>query len=167
MHAAIQILFVEEREHWVVSSFTNGKLRQVLAIRQLFNWRINLKSSSTASSNIRQSICGEQQTRSLHWACTTARRRNGLWCFLHTMLHMLRVRKMYERCNVWLTSNAFTHSALFEAKTFSPFPPSQNSAAINRCDPRQIIIELYYTCGLPETYDNQMIECTECQKWFH
>ncbi len=27
MHAAIQILFVEEREHWVVSSFTNGKLR--------------------------------------------------------------------------------------------------------------------------------------------
>ncbi len=26
-YAAIQILFVEEREHWVVSSFTNGKLR--------------------------------------------------------------------------------------------------------------------------------------------
>ncbi len=52
----------EERENWVVSSFTNGKLR----LYDSCSTGGLIKSSSTASSNIRQSICSEQQTRSLH-----------------------------------------------------------------------------------------------------
>ena len=26
---------------------------------------------------------------------------------------------------------------------------------------------VYCTCRLPESYDSRMIECEECQKWFH
>ncbi len=47
-HAAIQILFVEEREH-CMGCFQLHQWKTE-AIQQLFNWRINLKSSSTASS---------------------------------------------------------------------------------------------------------------------
>ena len=55
----------------------------------------------------------------------------------------------------------------FEAKEWSTFPQTQNSAVIIRCNPKEVTIELYCTCGLPETYDSQMVLCAECQKWFH
>ncbi len=55
----------------------------------------------------------------------------------------------------------------FEAEELSTFPQAQNSAVIIRCNSKKVTIELYCTCGLPETYDSQMVLCTECLKWFH
>ena len=38
---------------------------------------------------------------------------------------------------------------------------------MHRCTLKQLFIQVYCTCSLPESYDSRMIECEECQKWFH
>ncbi len=153
MHAAIQILFVGGKRALGCFQLHQWKTE---AIRQLFNWRINLKSSSTAIAQIYGNKFAVNNKLEVYIE-PVQQQEGEMDCGVFS------IANAYNAAHAKSTKQCKMRSHIqhcFEAKTFSPFPPSQNSVAINRCDPRQIIIELYCTCGLPET----MIECTECQK---
>ncbi len=145
MHAVIQILFVEEREHWVVSSFTNGKLK-------LYDSCSTGGLTSSLQVQLAQ-IYGDQFAVNKVYIEPVQQQEGEMDCGVfsianaYTMLHMQAKSTKDVTYDSHQMRSHIQHC--FEAKTFSPFPPSQNSASINRCDPRQIVIELYCTCGLP------------------
>ena len=55
----------------------------------------------------------------------------------------------------------------FENEKLTPFPPTK--MPVQKCRGKHdiVFIHVYCVCGLPERYDTQMIECEQCQKWFH
>ena len=53
----------------------------------------------------------------------------------------------------------------FEKEELTPFPRAYKP--VPRCREKHLFIKVYCICGLPESYDSHMIECEECQKWFH
>ena len=52
-----------------------------------------------------------------------------------------------------------------ENEKLTPFPPTKKP--VQKCRGKHVFIHVYCICGLPESYDTQMIECEQCQKWFH
>ena len=55
----------------------------------------------------------------------------------------------------------------FVSKEIRPFPKSFKPEIFPRPDRSITKIQLYCVCQMPENYDNRMIECDECNKWFH
>ena len=53
----------------------------------------------------------------------------------------------------------------FENEKLTLFPSIK--MPVQKCRGKHVFIHVYCVCGLPESYDTQMIECEQCQKWFH
>ena len=57
------------------------------------------------------------------------------------------------------------HMVMFEDEKLTPPPPAKK--LVQRCREKHVFVQVYYVCGLPESYDTQVIDCEQCQKWFH
>ena len=55
----------------------------------------------------------------------------------------------------------------FDKEELSPFPTICDDISLNRCNIKNIFIPLYCICGLPELYDDKMIQCITCDQWYH
>ena len=44
---------------------------------------------------------------------------------------------------------------------------SVHSHILHRCRKKHLFIPVYCICGLPESYDSDMISCDRCEQWFH
>ncbi len=53
----------------------------------------------------------------------------------------------------------------FERQELKPFPAGRRN--LPRCTTKHFFIPLYCTCGMPESFDRNMVECEECEEWFH
>ena len=68
----------------------------------------------------------------------------------------------FDQCLMW------QHLiACFEKESFSPFPTASNTNEIKKYVLKEFTILLHCHCNLPECYENNMIECDVCGKWFH
>ena len=157
----IQILFVEEREHWVVSSFVNGKL-------SLYD--------SCATGELTPSL--EVQLAQIYQNFAVNSR-------LKVQIEPVQQQEGSMECGVFSIANAYNAAVrktdisydqptmrahiqhCFQARKFSPFPRARYPTEIRRCNPKELYIKLYCICSLPETFDGRMVQCTNCQKWFH
>ena len=54
---------------------------------------------------------------------------------------------------------------VYLAKKLMPFPGE--SKKVHRCRKKHLFIPVYCICGLPESYDSDMISCDRCGQWFH
>jgi len=52
-----------------------------------------------------------------------------------------------------------------KSKTISPFPEVKCTRESKLSLPRQI--EVYCVCRMPSSYDELMIQCSNCEEWFH
>ena len=56
-------------------------------------------------------------------------------------------------------------AVLSSKKKLLPFPGE--SKKVHRCRKKHLFIPVYCICGLPESYDSDMISCDQCGQWFH
>ncbi len=161
IHAAVQILFVKEREHWVTSSYHGGEVR-------LYD--------SCSTGGLTPSL--EEQLVQVYRPAIEN-------CKLMVTLISVQQQDGVTECGVYCIANAY-NAALgrslsevtykkqemrahleqcFEDEKLSPFPPA--TAPVQKSTLQHLSIQLHCLCGLPETYDSQMVECEDCQKWFH
>lgn len=53
-----------------------------------------------------------------------------------------------------------------EREVMQPFPQQMKKVSRPPADVH-MEVELYCLCRMPEIYDSYMVQCDECQKWFH
>ena len=52
-------------------------------------------------------------------------------------------------------------------RSFDPFPRATSPSILPQLNSVVKFIELYCVCRMPDHYDEKMICCDECNKWFH
>ena len=52
----------------------------------------------------------------------------------------------------------------FDSGILTPFPTTTSGKKKKR---RHIVITLYCVCSLPAEYDSMMVQCEECDSWYH
>lgn len=157
----MQILHVVERDHWVCTSYRDGTVR-------LYD--------SVSTSSLTPSL--EKQMAQLYRPAI----RDGL---IVVTVVPVQQQSGGTDCGVYSIAAAY-NAALgenlsqvtynpdkmrahleqcFEKEELSPFPPANKP--VRRCKPKHLFIHVYCVCRLPESYDSKMIECEECERWFH
>ena len=57
--------------------------------------------------------------------------------------------------------------ACLENGFMSLFPKAKNRKGANFSEERTVVEELYCICRMPEMFDERMISCDKCNKWYH
>ena len=159
---AVQILFEQERKHWIMTSLQDGEVR--------------LYDSCFHGHKLSASI--EEQLVRIYKTSVTDR-------VLPVTVIPVQQQTGSVDCGVFSIAFAY-HAALgenvgritfaqqemrqhlvqcFYARKLTPFP--KESKKVHRCRKRHLFIPLYCTCGFPESYDSHMISCDGCGQWFH
>ena len=159
---AVQILFEQERKHWIMTSLQDGEVR--------------LYNSCFHGHKLSASI--EEQLVRIYKTSVTDR-------VLPVTVIPVQQQTGSVDCGVFSIAFAY-HAALgenvgritfaqqemrqhlvqcFYARKLTPFP--KESKKMHRCRKRHLFIPLYCTCGFPESYDSDMISCDGCGQWFH
>ena len=161
LHVAVHILHVVEQDHWVATSCRGGIVRLYDSVfsdsltpslqKQMAEiYRPMVKDGMiqvTAVAVQQQVENTDSGVYSITPACYDALRKN----LSEVTYNTNDMRVHLEHC--------------FEKEELTPFPRA--IIPVRRCSEKHLFIKVYCMCGLPESYDSHMIECEECQKWFH
>ena len=55
----------------------------------------------------------------------------------------------------------------FVAQALAPFLTLEAGQSITVRTKKHIFIHLYCTCKMPESYDTRMVQCDDCDTWYH
>ena len=55
----------------------------------------------------------------------------------------------------------------FEQEELSPFPLAEHTARRVVCRSKHLFVHTYCVCGMPESFDSEMVQCEVCEGWFH
>ena len=55
----------------------------------------------------------------------------------------------------------------FENQKLSPFPLAQANNNIKMSTTKKYSIPIFCPCLLPDSYDEEMVECSRCKEWYH
>ena len=161
LDAAVQILHVVQRDHWVATSYSGcvvnlydsvytGRLTPSLEkqIAEIYRPVVKDGMLPVTMVSFQQQVggtdCGVYSIAAAYSAAL------GIEPHLMTF-DADEMRRHLEQC--------------FEDEKLTPFPPAKKPA--QKCREKHAFIHVYCICGLPESYDTHMIECEQCQKWFH
>ena len=79
-------------------------------------------------------------------------------CFENTQVEKVKFKQKLMRSHL---------RKCLKNKTMTVFPQHTIDLTTKNTTPDIYPIELFCTCRMPDIYDEYMIECTECEKWFH
>ena len=159
--AAVQILHVVECDHWVATSYSGGVVNLYDSVytgrltpslekqmAEIYSPVVKDGMLPVTMVPFQQQVggtdCGVFSIAAAYSAAL------GIEPHLVTF-DADEIRRHLERC--------------FENEKLTPFPPTK--MPVQKCRGKHVFIHVYCVCGLPESYDTQMIECEQCQKWFH
>ena len=160
-NTAVQILFIEERQHWIATSYTMDEVR-------LYDSCFNGRLSPTA----------ELQMVQLYQPALTP---TGL---VVTVIP-IQQQSQQNNCGVFSIAAAFHAAAggdlgslsfderrmrphliqCFEEGKIAPFPLSPSSPK-KRANAQNIVIPVNCQCRRPDSWE-QMVACDSCDNWFH
>ena len=154
-------MFEEERQHWIATSYMGGEVRLYDSAstgtlkpsieRQL----VQLYRSAVRDGQLMVTLTPFQQQLgnrdcglfSIAAAYDAAAGRN-----LSTASYdQDRMRSHLEEC--------------IEKEHLSQFPSAMTP--VHRCKLKHLFVHIYCVCGLPESFDSKMVECEDCQRWYH
>ena len=160
---AIQILYVPERQYWVATSYIDAELKlydsmftgELTASLEEQLVRIYLPLAHDESLVI-TAVCVQQQG-------------GGTDCGLFATAFALHtvMRKNFK--TICFEQNLMKKHLLecLQNETLTEFPQSTSpSAKPRRSKVSHIVINLFCTCRMPESFDSKMIECDRCADWF-
>ena len=84
--------------------------------------------------------------------------RDGCYPDGYTKPDKLALRK---RAKFFCARGADLFYDALKMKSLHLFPPTKKP--VQKCRGKHVFIHVYCICGLPESYDTQMIECEQCQ----
>ena len=159
--SAIQIFYVEERGHWVATSYQNqvvkvfdsaatGRLVHSLERQLVEFYKIAIKDNMLMVSLIPM----QQQT-------------NSVDCGVYSIAAAYNAA-MGKSLKFVTFDECVTRSHLekcFENELLTEFPRA--SSPIQKSRLKHVFINIYCHCGMPETYDSMMLKCEKCNEWFH
>ena len=161
LYIAVQIFFVEERQHWITTAMINGEVylfdclfngtltpSAELQIAQLYKPLIGLNGLLVSVVPIQQqqgtNNCGLFSIAAAYHAAV--RSDIGLLTFNES-----RLRAHLIKC--------------FEQKKLTRFPQSKK-LCVTRPPSQNFVIVVYCPCKKPDSFQN-MIQCDQCGVWFH
>ena len=160
---AVQILYEKERDHWVTTSYHSDNV-------MLYDSACS--ESRELSPSLEKQICEIYQPAKKNGMITVTvvpvqQQVGSTSCGLYSIAAALNaalgenLRKVtYE------PSQMRDHlEKCFDQQKLTPFPSGRGK--VKRCRLQHIAIHTYCICGLPDTFDSNMIECEQCQEWFH
>ncbi len=161
---AVQILFVEEREHWVASSTTSesGRVR-------LYDSCSTGELTKTLEIHLAQIYKEVAKDRILEVDIVPVQQQTGTTdCGVYSIANAFNaaIGKNVETITYNDKKMREHLQNCFEERCLRPFPET-SIESVQRCEARQITIKLYCVCALPKTYDNHMVQCDTCDEWFH
>lgn len=159
--SAIQIFYVEERDHWVATSYQNqivkvfdsattGRLAPSLERQLLECYRIAIKDRMLMVSLIPM----QQQTNSIDCGIYSiaAAYNAALGKSMKSVTFDERVMRSHlEHC--------------LDNELLTDFPRAPRPTPKSKL--KHVFIKVYCYCGMSESYDSMMLECDKCNGWFH
>ena len=152
---------MKERNHWVATSYLEGEV-------QLYDSKFNGSLTASLKEQLVQiyrlaikndglivtSIPVQQQTGSVD--CELFAVAFAYHAALGDNMRTVAFKQSTMRQH-------FIHC--LESQQLDQFPPADHQVKRNKL--KHFFIALFCICKLPESYDDQMIECEKCQLWFH
>ncbi len=158
---AVQILHVEERQHWVATSYDSGEVR-------LYDSSSTGKLTPSLERQLVQVYRPAVREGSLMVTVVPVQQQEGVTdCGVYSIAAAYNAALgMDLRAVTYNPERMRAHlEQCFEKEELSPFPPAEKR--VRRCKLAHLFVHVYCICGLPDSYDSQMIECESCQQWFH
>lgn len=161
---AVQILFVEEREHWVASSATyeSGRVR-------LYDSCSTGVLTKTLEIHLAQIYKEVAKDRMLDVDIVSVQQQKGTTdCGVYSIANAFNaaIGKDVEKITYNNEKMREHLQNCFEERCIRNFPEASNER-VPRCEAKQVTIKLYCVCALPKTYDNHMVQCDTCDELFH
>jgi len=154
----LQILYVQERAHWIAIYISNS---EVYLYDSMF---------TSASTKTLQIVAQILQTKQPHFSVNylnVSRQAGTTDCGLYTIAAVTCILQGEDPTKV-----AFDQKALrlhlvkiLEAKSLSAFPVVKTRRVVERISKVELC-EVYCICRLPDNGD-KMISCDHCDEWFH
>ena len=164
INTAVQILYIPERQHWVTTSYHNGEVR-------LYDSKFSGQLTASLEEQIVRIYKPAVQNDSLMLTAIPVQQQSGgVDCGLYSTAFAYHAAMGHDLGKLAFEKGRMRQHLLhcLEKQLLTPFPPSPLSTAqVKRSPKKQLTINLYCICEMPESYDSEMVQCDKCQKWFH
>ena len=167
-YAVVQVLFVPERDHWVTTSYHEGEVR-------LYDSKFNHVLSDSLKEQI--AIIYKEATQSnvlTVRAMPVQQQTGGEDCGLFAIAFAYHAALGENLGEVTFEQKNLRQSLVhcFEQNCLQPFSSPHvssphGSIAVKRNKTKRFRIHLICTCRLPESSDYNVIQCDQCQQWYH
>ena len=158
----VQILFERERNHWVTTSLHDGEVR---LYDSCFHGH---KLSASIEEQLVRIYKTSVRDRVLPVTVMPVQQQTGsVDCGVFSIAFAYHAALGENVGRTTFAQEEMRHHLVqcFQAKKLMPFPGE--SKKVHRCRKKHLFIPVYCICGLPESYDSDMISCDRCGQWFH
>lgn len=167
LHAAVQILYTGS-VHWVATAYTDGIVYLCDSLRDP-----RPKHDLRSSVEIQLAMIYRNAIKDKELAVTSLsvqQQRRGSDCGLFAIAFAYHMARGDDVTKIQFNQSQMRQHLLkcFEDQKLSPFPLAQaNSKRIKMSTTRKYSVPIFCPCKLPDSYDEQMVECNRCKQWYH
>ena len=161
IHAAVQILFVPERQHWVATAYRDG---EVHIYDSCFPGYL---CPSTEEQLVRLYRPAVRDGTLMVTANSIQQQEGSTDCGVFSVAAAYHCAMGDDFGGVTFEQSAMRRHLLecFERRQLSAFPLALG--AVNRNPEKHLFVHVYCICQLPESYDSNMVQCDKCSSWYH
>lgn len=159
----MQIHFVPERQHWVVSSYHQGEVK-------LYDSLFNGKLTPSLEIQIAQLYRPANLDSKIMVTAERVQQQKGTTdCGLFSIAYAYHAAKGEKVSGLTLDQeNLRNHlSTCFENGEITAFPSSSSNTTFIKSSKKHLFVTVYCICAMPDSYDKKMISCEQCENWYH